>query len=135
MKKRFGVSIPKELYDKLEAICSKIGCTRSSIVIEALRNYFETNHHHFQKHFCLGLLIVVKDVEKEGTVRRRGFAKYAKIVSSFNHIHYGKYCIEVFFVIGDSDEIASLHREVIEHEKPIETRYIPILEPKEQMLT
>lgn len=129
MKKRFGVSIPIDLYNKIESICSRIGCTRSSIIIEALKNYFETNHHYSERHFCLGLLIVIKEVGKEELVRK-SLAKYSKLVSSYNHVHYGKYCIEVFLVIGDSDEITNLHREVVEYEKPIETRYVPILEPK-----
>lgn len=131
MKKRFGVSIPIDLYDKIESICNRVGCTRSSIIIEALKNFFENNHHYLKRHFCLGLLIVVKDVNREELISRRSLAKYTKLVSSYNHVHYGRYCIEIFLVIGDSDEITSLHKDVVEYEKPIETRYIPILEVKE----
>jgi len=133
LKKRFGVSIPKDLYDKIEMICNKLGCTRSSIVIDALKNYFEKQHHLQEKHVCLGLLIVMKEASIEGLIMK-SLAKYSKLVSSYNHVHFGRYCIEIYLVIGDSDEIVNLQREVIENEKPIETRYIPILEPEQSSL-
>ncbi|RLG81749.1 MAG: CopG family transcriptional regulator [Thermoprotei archaeon] len=121
-KRRFGVSIPEELAHDLDRLAEIIGCDRSKLVTEAVREYVHEHVHYTQKHRCLGVLICVRMTSSES--RRDVVDKYHSVVKSYSHIHVGRLCIEIYVVEGDSNEIVKLHSEL--SRKMILTRYVSL---------
>lgn len=126
VKKRFGVSIPFELYKQIDQLCSKIGCTRSSIVEEAIEKHLRNAQHYFTKHICLGIMVTVRNECGKKYVKEIG--RYGKLIRNYTHIHYDKYCIEVYLLLGNSDEIIDLHRTLEKSNIYMEVKYIPLIE-------
>lgn len=126
VKKRFGVSIPLELYRQIDQLCSKIGCTRSSIVEEAIENHLKSTQHYSTKHVCLGIMVTIRS--ECGRRYLRQISRYSKLIRNYTHLHYDNHCIEVYLLQGDSDEIINLHRVMESSNIYKEIRYIPLLE-------
>ena len=121
-KRRFGVSIPADIADDLDELARLTGSDRSSLVAEALRQFIHDHLHYMVKHKCMGVLISVKT----RTVHSRGslIDEFEDIVKNYIHHHMGNLCIEIFFVMGDSEKIVKLHnrlRKITPH-----VRYIPL---------
>ncbi len=121
-KRRFGVSIPADIADDLDELARLTGSDRSSLVAEALRQFIHDHLHYMVKHKCMGVLISVKT----RTVHGKGslIDEFEDIVKNYIHHHMGNLCIEIFFVMGDSEKIVKLHnrlRKITPH-----VRYIPL---------
>ncbi len=121
-KRRFGVSIPADIADDLDELARLTGSDRSSLVAEALRQFIHDHLHYMVKHKCMGVLISVKT----RTVHSKGslIDEFEDIVKNYIHHHMGNLCIEIFFVMGDSEKIVELHnrlRKITPH-----VRYIPL---------
>ena len=124
-KRRFGVSIPEDLADKLDKLSIALNMDRSSIVREALREYVHDHLHYIVPHQCVGVLVIVG---ADGCVRKlAAFEQFKGLVTSYNHVHVDGSCLEVVVVSGDSSEIAKLHR-TLSGLRNCTVRYIPVLQ-------
>ncbi|MEO3993919.1 MAG: ribbon-helix-helix protein, CopG family [Desulfurococcaceae archaeon TW002] len=107
-KKRFGVSIPADLSDRVKEIASKKGVTRSRIIEEVLRNYITESTHEETPHHCSGIIVVVK--EKPGLSLETLYEDFREIIVGYAHQHMEGACVNVLFVSGASQEIENLTR-------------------------
>lgn len=117
--RRFGISIPEDLAGVLDSFAEKLGVSRSEIVREALKIYFRDHRHYMMKHRCCGIITVLSkglDIDL--------LECYKDIINNFSHLHIEGYCINSFFVSGDSERIAELHKRLLRTCKDV--RYIPI---------
>ena len=121
-RRRFGVSIPEELAANLDALASKLGRDRSSIVAEALRTFIHDHIHLLRPHRCAGVIIVWS---RSGDGLRIGLEDYMDIVKGHMHTHIAGYCVHILAVEGDSERIASLTR-ILSSRPGCVARYIPL---------
>ncbi|RLE93116.1 MAG: CopG family transcriptional regulator [Thermoprotei archaeon] len=122
MKRRFGVSIPKDLADRLDLLAKALETDRSSLIEAAVREYIHDHMHYLVPHDCTGIMVLYGACRKEDWFDI--IDRYMDIVVSYNHIHRKNICIEVLIVSGPSKKIASLHKELVE--SGIKARYLPI---------
>ncbi|HDI74877.1 MAG: CopG family transcriptional regulator [Thermoprotei archaeon] len=122
MRRRFGISISRELADNLDSLAKALETDRSSIVENAIREYIHDHLHYLTPHECTGVMILYR-------VCRQGewftiIDKYRDIVVSYTHVHKEGVCIEILVVSGHSEKIAELHKEL--GKLGIKARYLPI---------
>ncbi len=122
MKKRFGISIPKDLLDKLDSLSREMMVDRSSLIREMIEESIEGRSHLLTPHECTGILLVVsRGSEEPGRILER----YCKCIISRSHHHSEDCCIDISFVRANSKEILRLERE-LRRVKGISERYIPL---------
>ena len=121
-KRRFGVSLPADIADDLDELARLVGSDRSSIVAEALKQFIHDHLHYMVRHKCMGIIVSVKS--RESYSKSSLIDEFENIVKNYIHYHMEGLCIEIFFVMGDSEEIVKLHnklRKITPH-----VRYIPL---------
>lgn len=122
MKRRFGISIPDELLERLDAISRELMVSRSSLIEELIRDVIEERIHLLRPHRCRGILIVVSRVPEGAS---RVLEKHGNRIVSRSHHHSEGFCIDVGFVEADSSEIIGLRRE-LKRVKGVSERYLPL---------
>ncbi len=120
-KRRFGVSIPTDIADKLDELSNKLNIDRSSIIVDALKEYIHDHLHYLVPHRCTGLMILVggNHIDIANTLE-----EYRDVVSMYNHMHVHGKCIETLIVSGSSNRIADLHKRLCSI--GCRVRYIPV---------
>ena len=123
-RKRFGVSLPEDLADRLTILSEKLGVDRSRLVEEAVRAYLEDYNHLQHPHKCRGILIIRCPDWGEA---RRISEEHRRIISNIVHEHSGDYCYEALFIEGDSTQVSSLYSSILK--AGCKARYIPLPPP------
>ncbi len=118
--RRFGVSIPDDIAEKLDELAKILGVTRSEIVREALKVYLGDHRHLSVKHECCGLITAVT----VGVKNLNAVEDFKDVIRSFSHVHVGGYCVNSLIVHGDSERIAMLHRELLKVSDFV--RFVPL---------
>jgi len=118
-KRRFGISIPSELADKLDKLSEKLGCDRSRIVRMAIENIVHDHLYYLVKHRCRGIIVVKGSEDILDLIE-----KYRDLVIAYNHYHLADTCIATIIVDGFSTDITRLHREILG--RGCSSRYIPL---------
>ncbi len=121
-RRRFGVSVPEELAASLDALASKLGRDRSSLVAEALRTFIHDHIHLLEPHRCAGVVVAWS---RGGDGLRQKLEEYMDIVKGHMHTHIGGYCVNILVVEGDSERIASLAKDLSSIPGCV-ARYIPL---------
>lgn len=122
MKRRFGISIPDELLEKLDSLSRELEVSRSLLIEELINDVIEERSHLLKPHRCRGILIVISRVPEGAT---RVLERYASCIVSRSHHHSEGCCIDVSFVEADSSEIMSLRKE-LKRIKGVSERYLPL---------
>lgn len=102
MKRRFGISIGNDKYEKIEEIAKRNKVTRSAIIERALDSYLMLLEHDTNPHDCCGLIVVMYKKEDNEQIRE---ALSEDIVSTETHIHEGDKCIRISYVKGRDEKI------------------------------
>lgn len=123
MKRRFGISIPDELLERIDSLSRELMVSRSSLIEELIKDVIEERSHFLKPHRCRGILIVVSRVPEGAS---RVLEKYNSCIVSRSHHHSEGCCIDVSFVEADSDEIINLRRE-LKKVKGVSERYVPLV--------
>jgi len=121
-RRRFGVSVPEEIAEKLDELARIVNRDRSSLVAEALRVYLHDHEHLMRPHRCIGVIVAWS---KDGDVKVDVLEEYMDIVRGHLHAHLDGYCVNVILVEGDSERIASLARR-LSSRGGCTARYIPL---------
>ena len=100
-KRRFGISIPSDVAENLDALAKILEIDRSKIVEQALRSYILDYIHYLYPHKCRGIMIVYRETEHEIRVLSI-LEEFRDIVLSYSHYHVDKLCIESLIISGDS---------------------------------
>ncbi|MGC8983274.1 MAG: CopG family ribbon-helix-helix protein [Desulfurococcaceae archaeon] len=118
-KKRFGVSIPAEVAEKLEELTSLAASDRSALVVRALEEYLHEEVHYDKEHSCSGLLILlgVGGQEVAGLVS-------APVVKASCTARVGGELVTVLFVEGPYLEIKQLRKSLKKAFRV--SRYVPL---------
>lgn len=122
-KKRFGISIPKNLYDELNKLSQELETNRSDLVEQAVKTFINDYKHYLTPHNCVGVMIVSCQDETEA---KDIMDKFQDIAKTYIHTHENNICIELLFVSGPSEKIALLQKSLEKNAK-CHPRYIPIL--------
>ncbi len=102
-KRRFGVSLPRDLADTLDALATVLGVERSTVVEEAIRHYLDDHRHLLIKHHCRGVIAALCPQDADAS---RVVKTYRSIIAAHFHIHLDGICVDIIAVSGDSGEIA-----------------------------
>ncbi|RLG86148.1 MAG: CopG family transcriptional regulator [Thermoprotei archaeon] len=121
-KRRFGISLPEELAEKLDTLSRKLSVDRSSLVEMALREFIHDHTHYLYEHVCRGIMIVHRHGNNEQFLAI--VEKFRDIIRSYSHTHIDGVCFELLIVSGSSSRICQLHRELSLLPR-CRTRYIP----------
>ncbi|ACB40211.1 CopG family ribbon-helix-helix protein [Pyrobaculum neutrophilum] len=121
--KRFGVSLPRDVADKVDRISQEMGVTRSEVVATALQEYLEARRSHAEPgHQCLGVVMALTDAFSEiGDVIEENKAH----IVAYTHLHVEGRCLTIAVVKGAADQIEKLTLEVAKRSKI--SRYVPLL--------
>ena len=104
--------MPEELLKRIDEFADDHGYTgRSEVIREASRNLLgEFEDKALEDHDLLGLITVLFDYETTSVEERMMHLRHENedLVTSNFHTHVGeKYCMELFILEGDLDEISS----------------------------
>ncbi|GBF08764.1 hypothetical protein apy_04890 [Aeropyrum pernix] len=110
-KRRFGVSIPEDLAQRLDEASRRLGVERSRLVEKAVEALLEDYRHLLTRHSCSGIIIVSCPPRGEAEIAT-AVEKFRDIVAARLHSHTTGRCIEALIVEGDSMRIAMLHRQL-----------------------
>ncbi|MDT7875186.1 MAG: CopG family ribbon-helix-helix protein [Sulfolobaceae archaeon] len=103
---KFSVSIPKDLYDRLEKFMSENQISdRSKIIQIALRDFLDENEK--DNRMVLGIINVVYD-EKQSEEVLKFQHEYEDFILSVLHVHRGKICVEAIAVKGIKSDLLNL---------------------------
>ncbi len=123
VKRRFGVSVSKNIAESLDSIAETLGLDRSSVVELALRGLLEDYTHHLIPHECLALIVYVCD---------RDLVEISKIVSDYEelnithlHSHTGEKCVQILIISGSNSIIADFYSKLSKL-KGCKAKYIPL---------
>jgi len=120
-KKRFGISINQAIADKLDGLAKDLKVDRSKIVEKALSEFLEEHSHGISEHRCCGIMVAeaanCRSVDEVVEV-------YRDVIVSYMHSHVEKRCVCTMVVMGDSQKIRAMHRDLMF--SSYRTRYIPI---------
>jgi len=122
VKRRFGISIPEDLLDKLDSLSREMMVDRSSLIREMIEESIEDRSHLLTPHECTGILLIISRGSEEA---EKVLERYYKCIISRSHHHSGDCCIDISFVKANSKEILRLKRE-LRRIKGVSERYIPI---------
>ncbi|MCY0868195.1 MAG: ribbon-helix-helix domain-containing protein [Desulfurococcus sp.] len=119
-KRRFGVSIPSSMAEKLDLLSEMFRCDRSTLVSNALNEYVHENLHEREEHECEGVVVAYSQTPLS-----------SKLITDFNSIIVA-YCsyklkeryIHVLVVKGSSRLIREL-RSILAANTRIQ-RYLPL---------
>lgn len=109
-RRRFGVSLPAELAEKLDRLAELLGSTRSMLVEKAVEALVSEHLHYLEPHRCTGLLVLrgPRDAGLSGVVER-----FRDVVVGSLHYHLGGGCVELLLVEGPSERVVELQRELV----------------------
>ena len=125
-KRRFGVSMEKDLLDKVEKLASLFNTTRSAIIEEAVERFVHENLQLIGSESCCGIIVVEKVSERLRTV----VDAFRDIVVSHMHIHVGGNCVDVILVYGNPSRIAEFRNSLV-RELRCATRFVPLPQKRE----
>ncbi|MCC6002852.1 MAG: hypothetical protein LM590_00720 [Thermofilum sp.] len=110
-KKRFGVSVDKEVYEELTCICNALHTDRSHIVNTATKLFLLEKFHYAKPHKCEGVMII-SYTQGQREAMSGVFERYRLLIIGRSHYHTSDdCCLEVLFVRGESGDILSLEKE------------------------
>lgn len=123
-KRRFGVSLERELFEELDRAARAIGTDRSHLVAMATREYLTEKVHFERSHECEGVLVASYPSELKDNVDKL-LENSSSLVLSRSHFHSkGGHCIEVIYVRGPSDSVWTLRAAVFRVCRAC--RYVPM---------
>jgi len=126
-KKRFGISIPDDLYDYLNKLSEQLETNRSDLVEQAVKTFIDDYKHYLIPHTCTGVMIVSCKDEK---ALKKIIDEFQDIAKTYIHTHENNVCIELMFVSGPSEKIALLQKN-LQKDGKCNPRYVPIISIKE----
>ncbi|ACL10696.1 putative transcriptional regulator, CopG family [Desulfurococcus amylolyticus 1221n] len=120
LKKRFGVSVPYHVAEKLDNLAGLFHCDRSTIVSNALNEYIHENLHEDREHKCRGVIVVYSQSPLPSSI----ISRYSSVITSYSVHRMGNEFIIVIIVEGSSKLISELRRLVSSGSKI--QRYLPL---------
>ena len=103
---KISISIPKDLYERLEKYMKSSGVSdRSKIMQTALRDFLDENEK--DQTFVIGIINVVYEAESTAKVTEVQHEFEDKIISVL-HVHRGEKCIEAIAVKGIKSDLVDL---------------------------
>ena len=115
--RRFSVTVPEDLLEEFDALVSELGCTRSSAIQRAMRQFMAEHSWMSGKGTVAGVLAVIYDHEARGAdevlidVQHR----FLELVSASLHVHLDeRNCLLAIAIRGDVKRVKKL---VVELEK------------------
>ncbi|MEM0226015.1 MAG: CopG family ribbon-helix-helix protein [Thermofilaceae archaeon] len=108
-KRRFGISLDKDLFEELDRAAKAIGADRSRLISLATREYLMERIHFEREHECEGVLVASYPAEAKEEVDKL-LESSGSLVLSRSHFHSrGGCCVEVIYLRGSSDSVWNLH--------------------------
>ena len=123
-KRRFGISIPGELADRIDQLASKLDIDRSTLITEVLREFMHDRIHILKPHYCKGALIIVSK-ERHASSLSEIYEEYQEIIKARMHCHADGECIDLLFIKAHSSEILEFKRKLYSL-KAVRIRYMPV---------
>ncbi len=123
MKRRFGISLPEELVEKIDNLSRHLGISRSELIQDILMEAIEDRLHLLTHHTCRGILVVVSQ-RSDGERVSEVLEKYGECLITRTHHHAGKSCVDIGLVEGDSDTILRMENE-LRRLKGVGEKYLP----------
>ena len=113
---KFGISLPRELAELLDGICSAFGISRSELIRSAVSEHIHEYAHVLRSHPCLGVVVAYgsRCVEDWGGLAKAYACAEARGMR-----------ISVAVVEGVNEAVAELVNRLVR--SGFETRYVPIL--------
>ncbi len=123
MKRRFGISLPEELVEKIDELSRHLGISRSELIQDILMEAIEDRMHLLTHHTCRGILVVVSQ-RGNGDKVSEVLEKYSECLITRTHHHAGESCVDIGLVEGDSDKILRMESE-LRKLKGVGEKYLP----------
>lgn len=123
-RRRFGVSVPEELAERLDMLSKIMGVDRSRLVSRAIEGFIEEYEHYMRDHICQGVMVVVQHDTSLRPKVSRVLEDYGDIVLLSLHYHVEGYCVEIVVVQGQSRRIAEMHSAL--ERMGCKVKYIPL---------
>lgn len=123
MKRRFGISLPSDMVEKIDKLASILMIDRSKVIEQMLADSIEDRTHLLNPHRCKGVLIVTSSGENTYIVSEV-FESYGEYVKTRTHYHSGDICIDIGIVEAESKDILSMKRD-FRRLKDVKERYLP----------
>jgi len=123
-KRRFGVSLPEHLAEKLDMLSEIMRVDRSNLVSRAVEIFVEEYEHYIREHICQGVMVIVQTDTSVRPEMSRLLEEYSDIVLLSLHYHVEDGCLEIVVVRGHSRRIAEMHSRL--EGIGCKVRYIPL---------
>jgi len=123
MKRRFGISLPSDMVEKIDKLASILMIDRSKVIEQMLADSIEDRTHLLNPHKCRGVLIVISS-GKDTHIVSQVFESYGECVKTRTHYHSGDVCIDIGIVEAESRDILSMKRD-FRRLKNVKERYLP----------
>ncbi|ADV65080.1 CopG family ribbon-helix-helix protein [Desulfurococcus mucosus] len=120
VKRRFGISIPSNIAERLDNLAELLHCDRSTIVSNALNEYIHENLHGEKEHECRGVIVAYTSASPPPNL----FSKYTDVVSAYSLYKVRDGFIMVLVVEGSSRLINELRTRISSHASV--QRYMPL---------
>ncbi|MCX8196089.1 MAG: ribbon-helix-helix domain-containing protein [Acidilobaceae archaeon] len=118
-KRKFGISVERELAEELDGLAARLGVERSALVERALREMLKEHRHSAEEHDCRALIVLSCQEGKEVSVVAEGLS-----VTQL-HEHREGSCVQVLLVSGSSSKIYSLFSSLAQAEG-CEAKYVAL---------
>ncbi|MDM7274658.1 MAG: ribbon-helix-helix protein, CopG family [Thermoprotei archaeon] len=105
-KRRFGVSISRDLADRLDELTKILDMDRSSLVEAALRSMIVEHAHYLVSHECSALIVLICSEE---TSISEVLMEFKDINITHLHDHKEARCNQIIIAAGQSTRIAKLY--------------------------
>jgi len=120
VKKRFGVSIPSSIAEKLDNLAELLQCDRSSIVTTALNEYIHENLHGEPEHKCRGVIVAYTRTPAPSSL----LSKYSEVISAYSLHRLGEGFVTILVVEGSSRVVNELRKAISSYASS--QRYMPL---------
>lgn len=124
MKRRFGISLPEDMVERIDLLSSRLGISRSSIIQDLISEAIEDRTHLLRPHRCRGILIVVYSGERRELVSKV-LERFRESLTTTMHNHVEGSCVDVCLMDGESELILELENQ-LRRVKGVSEKYLPL---------
>jgi len=124
MKRRFGISLPRDMVERIDMLSSRLGMSRSFIIQDLISEVIEDRTHLLKPHRCTGILIVVYKSERRESVSKV-IERFREPLMTMVHHHVEGTCVDVCIVEGKSELILELESQ-LRQVKEVGEKYVPL---------
>lgn len=124
MKRRFGISLPEDLVERIDALSSRLGASRSFVIHDLISEVLEDRTHLLKPHRCKGVLIIVYKGENREHVSKV-MERFREYLTTTMHHHTEGTCVDICILEGESEHILELESQ-LRRVEGVGEKYLPL---------